>query len=163
MKGNKPTIALVPGSFDPMTLGHLDIVRKALAEFDEVIVAVMVNRGKKTVFSMEQRVRIAEASVSDLGRVRVISDEGLLVDLYRKIGADAVCKGYRNETDLAYEQTQDEWNRAHNPDFRTVLYRADKQHADLSSTEVRRRLELGEAVDDLVAPNARTLLKQYRP
>ncbi len=155
----KGTLALVPGSFDPMTLGHLDVIRKALAEFDEVVVAVMVNREKKTAFSMEQRVRIAEASVSGLGRVRVISDAGLLVDLYRKIGADAVCKGYRNETDLAWEREQDEWNRAHDPKFRTVLYRADEKYANLSSTEVRRRLDCGEPIEGLVSPSARRLIE----
>lgn len=162
MSAKKPTVAIVPGSFDPMTLGHLDVIKKALAEFDEVVVAVMVNAEKKTVFSMEQRVKIAEASVSGLGRVRVISDAGMLVDLYRKLGADAVCKGYRNETDLAWEHAQDEWNRAHEPTFRTVLYRADEQHTDLSSTEVRRRLERGEPIDDLVSLNARELIEKYK-
>ena len=156
---SKPKIALVPGSFDPMTLGHLDIIQKALAEFDEVVVAVMVNSEKKTAFSMEQRVRIAEASVSNLERVRVISDEGLLIDLYRKIGAAAVCKGYRNEADLAWERKQDEWNRAHEPTFRTVLYRADEKHAHFSSTEVRRRLTCGEPIDGLNSPNAQKMIE----
>ena len=159
MKKDRPTVALVPGSFDPMTLGHLDVVKRALLDFDEVVVAVMVNPEKKTVFPIERRVAIAEASVSDLARVRVVSDTGFLVALYRKIGADAVCKGYRNETDYDYEMVQDAWNREHLPGFRTVLYRAEGKHAEISSTEVRRRLQNREPIDDLVSPNARALIE----
>lgn len=152
------SLAILPGSYDPMTLGHLDIVRRASARYDEVVVAVMVNASKTTLYDMETRVRIAELTVQDLPNVRVISDTGLLIDLYRRLNADAVCKGWRNETDYAYEMKMAEWNASHEPSFRTVLMRSEGAHATVSSTEVRERLKNGESVHDLVHPEALALI-----
>ena len=154
------SLAIVPGSFDPMTLGHLDIVRAATERYDEVIVAVMINRDKQYLFDMQARVAIAQATVSDFPSVRVIADEGMLIDLFDRLGADAVCKGWRNETDLAYEERMAQWNRAHNPRFHTELIRADAARQTVSSTEVRARLERGEDISLLIHPNAVPLLKQ---
>ncbi len=154
------SLAIVPGSYDPMTLGHLDVVLRALKDYDEVVVAVMVNSAKVTLFDMETRVAIAKATVEELEGVRVISDTGLLVDLFDRLGADAVCKGYRNETDLAYEQKMDEWNRAHNPRFKTVLYPASEGHEVLSSTMVRAALEANELPNGLVHPRAEGLIRE---
>lgn len=153
------SLAIVPGSFDPMTLGHLDVVRAAAARYDEVVVAVMVNREKQYLFSMEERVRIAELTVAALPSVRVIADGGMLIDLFDRLGADAVCKGWRNEADLAYEQKMAEWNAAHNPRFRTELIRAEQTHAELSSTQVRGRMERGEDISALVHPDALPLIR----
>ncbi len=151
---NQHKLAIVPGSFDPMTLGHLELIRKAAAQYREVVVAVMVNREKQTMFDMGTRVKIAEATVRDLPNVRVIADSGMLIDLFDRLGADAVCKGYRNERDLAYERLQDDWNRAHNPHFRTELFRSEGAFAALSSTEVRERLANGEPITSLVSASA---------
>ena len=152
------SLAIVPGSFDPMTLGHLDVVRKAAQRYGEVVVAVMVNREKQYLFDMETRVRIAEATVASLPSVRVISDEGMLIDLYDRLEADAVCKGWRNETDLAYEEKMAEWNRAHNPRFHTELIRAEEEREDVSSTAVRALLARGEDISRLVHPDALPLI-----
>ena len=154
------SLAIVPGSYDPMTLGHLDVVRRALTDYDEVVVAVMVNASKVTRFDMETRVAIARATVGELENVRVISDTGLLVDLFDRLGADAVCKGYRNETDLAYERKMDEWNRAHHPRFKTVLYPASEGHETLSSTVVRAALEANELPEGWVHPRAEALIRE---
>ena len=89
------SLAIVPGSFDPMTLGHLELIKTVAKRYDEVVVAVMVNRSKKYMFDMETRVAIAEETVKELSNVRVIADAGMLIDLFDKLQADAVCKGWR--------------------------------------------------------------------
>ncbi len=155
------SLALIPGSFDPMTLGHLALVEQVLREYDEVVVAVMVNAQKTTLLDMETRVEIARRTVAHLPNVRVISDRGMLIDLFDRLGADAVCKGYRNETDHDYEMNMAKWNKEHNPRFRTALYRSEGALATLSSTEVRRRLAARESLDGLVTPTAIGLLTEH--
>ena len=152
------SLAILPGSYDPMTLGHLDVVIRALEDYDEVVVAVMVNPKKQTMFDMETRVGIAQRTVAHLPRVRVIADTGMLIDLFDRLGADAVCKGYRNQTDYDYEMEMAAWNAEHNPRFRTVLYEAKDEHVTFSSTEARRLLTEGNALDGLVHPNAISLI-----
>ena len=152
------SLAILPGSYDPMTLGHLDVVIRALEDYDEVVVAVMVNPKKQTMFDMETRVGIAQRTVAHLPRVRVIADTGMLIDLFDRLGADAVCKGYRNQTDYDYEMEMAAWNAEHNPRFRTVLYEAKDEHVIFSSTEARRLLTEGNALDGLVHPNAISLI-----
>ena len=152
------SLAILPGSFDPMTLGHLDVVEQALKQYDEVVVAVMVNAQKQTTFDMETRVAIAERTVEHLERVRVISDTGMLIDLFDRLGADAVCKGYRNQTDYDYEMKMADWNAQHNPRFRTVLYPAREERQTLSSTLVRGELAEGGDLSGLVHPDALPLI-----
>lgn len=150
----KYDLAIVPGSFDPMTLGHLDLIKKVAKRYREVVVAVMVNDAKSTMFDMETRVRIAEATVAGLPNVRVISDNGMLIDLFDRLGADAVCKGYRDETDLAYERLQDEWNCAHNPRFHTELFASSEPFSALHSTDAREKIKRGESLVGLIADPA---------
>ena len=152
------SLALIPGSFDPMTLGHLALVEQVLREYDEVVVAVMVNAQKQTLFDMETRVEIAKKTVAHLSSVRVLSDTGMLIDLFDRLGADAVCKGYRNETDFEYENKMARWNKEHNPRFCTVLYRSEGELSSLSSTEVRQRLSSGKSLVGLVASDAIPLI-----
>ena len=148
------SLVILPGSYDPMTLGHLKMVERALEQYDEAVVAVMVNPAKQTRFDMEARVEIARRTVAHLPRVRVISDTGMLVDLFDRLGADAVFKGYRNQTDYDYEMKMAEWNKAHNPRFETVLCPAEEGMLEISSTRVRELLERGESLDGLVHPDA---------
>lgn len=152
------SLAIVPGSFDPMTMGHLDLVLKAAKRYDEVVVAVMINASKRYLFDMETRVAIAEKTVAHLPNVHVICEKGLLIDLFDRLGADTVCKGWRNEKDYDYEIHMADWNREHNPRFRTELIRSRGAFATLSSTEVRTRLEAGEVPEGLVHPNALPLV-----
>ncbi len=157
------SLAILPGSYDPITLGHLELIRRAAERYDEIVIAVMVNAAKKTMLTMEERVKLAELTVAEIPHARVIADTGMLIDLYDRLGADAVCKGYRNETDYAYEMHMAEWNRAHNPRFETVLMKSEGEHATLSSTEVRERLARGESVDGLVHPSvAMFLYSKYK-
>ena len=152
------SLAIVPGSFDPMTLGHLDIVQAVAKRYDEVVVAVMINRAKKYLFDMPTRVAIAERTVAALPNVRVIAEGGMLIDLFDRLGADAVCKGWRDQKDYDYELHMADWNSAHNPRFRTEMIQAKNEHADLSSTVVRTRLEKGEPIDGCVHPDAVALI-----
>lgn len=152
------SLAIIPGSFDPMTMGHLDLVVKALEIYDEVVVAVMINAEKRYLFDMETRVEIAKRTVSHLPNVRVIREEGMLIDLFDRLSADVVFKGWRNETDYQYELRMAEWNREHNPRFCTELIHSYGEFCNLSSTEVRTRLKAGEVPEGLVHSRALELV-----
>lgn len=144
--------ALIPGSFDPMTLGHLNIVKRALKEYDKVTVAVMINDAKAYAHTIEERAEMARLTVAGLANVQVITDRGMLVDLFDRIGATAIVKGVRNEKDRAYEQAMADYNLAKNPRAKTVFYEADPAFGDLSSTAVREILKNGECPRGLLAP-----------
>lgn len=144
--------ALIPGSFDPMTLGHLNIVKRALEEYDLVTVAVMINDSKTYAHTIEERTEMARLTVADLPRVQVVTDRGMLVDLFDRIGATVIVKGVRNEKDRAYEMEMANYNLAKNPRAKTVLYEAEQSFGDLSSTLVRDMLKNGERPEGLLAP-----------
>ena len=152
-------IAIVPGSFDPMTLGHRTLVAEVAARYQTVYVAVMTNYDKKPFLESSVRCKIAELTLAGLPNVRVITDDGMLVDLFDRLGADAVCKGYRNQADLAYEKVQDEWNHAHNPRFVTELIPAKPGTEEISSTLVRDCLQKGMPLEGLVTAGAIPLLQ----
>ncbi len=154
----KERIAILPGSYDPITVGHVDLIRRASMLFDRVVVAVMQNREKQYLFSKEARVRLAEVSVKDIPNASVLLDEGLLVDLYARLGASCVVKGIRNETDYEYELKQEEWNRAHLDGFQSVYLTAESDLSDVSSTEVRRRISEGLDLSSLLTPEAIAIL-----
>ena len=153
------SLAIVPGSFDPMTLGHLDVIEYAASHYKDVVVAVMINREKSYRFDQDARIEIARRTVAHLSNVRVIFDEGMLIDLFDRLGADAVCKGYRNETDYAYEVKMAEWTREHNPRFRTELIPAKAEHGTLSSTAVRLGMDEGSDLCGMVHPSVIPLIE----
>ena len=147
-------IAIVPGSFDPITLGHIDIVARAAERYDLVYVAVMVNSEKNYMFTMEQRKKIAEASVKEYENVQVISSEGMLWELAKALGACAIVKGIRNEVDLVYEQRMAEFNKAHYSAAETVLLPAKEKHLHLSSTLVRTKILAREDLSEYLPKGA---------
>lgn len=134
------TIAIVPGSFDPITYGHIDIAKRASKAYDKVYFAVMINREKNYLFTIEERVEIAKAALSEIDNVEVISSEGMLWQLAQSLSADAIVKGYRNDVDLEYENMMAEYNKAHYPNADTILLKADEKLSDVSSTIVREYL-----------------------
>ena len=144
--------ALIPGSFDPMTLGHLDIVTRACAKYDKVTVAVMINDSKSYTHTIEERAEMARLTVAHLPRVQVVVDRGMLVDLFDRIGADVIVKGVRNGKDRAYEEEMAAYNLAQNPRAKTVLLDADPALDALSSTAVRELLASGKRPEGLLAP-----------
>lgn len=145
------SIAIIPGSFDPMTLGHVDVVERAAKMFDEVVVAVMINPQKNYRFTVAEKTELAALSCAHIPNARVISDEGMLIDLVDKLSACAVVKGIRTIKDFRYEQVMAYWNRAHNPRAETLYLPCDKSFSRISSTLVRKRMEEGKALDGLMS------------
>ena len=139
-------IALIPGSFDPITLGHVDVIERTAKKFDKVFVAVMNNDSSKHdktlssktyMFDMETRLALVKLSTEHLENVEVISSSGMLIDLFDEIRADVIVKGIRNEADLSYELIHAKWNKAHNERVETLFLPASEGLADVSSTLVR--------------------------
>lgn len=132
--------ALYPGSFDPFTAGHEAIVRRGLALFDKIYVAVGVNTDKQYMFPVEERLDRIRKCFDDEPRIEAIEYRGMTVDLCHKLGIQFILRGIRNEKDLEYEQTIAAVNHALDPTIETVLLLADNEHRDISSTLVREQL-----------------------
>ncbi|MGV8871647.1 MAG: pantetheine-phosphate adenylyltransferase [Rhodococcus sp. (in: high G+C Gram-positive bacteria)] len=130
------TGALCPGSFDPVTVGHLDIFERAAAAFDEVVVTVMVNKSKKGMFSIEERIEMLEVATEHLPNVRVGSWYGLLVDYARQEGFSAIVKGLRSANDFDYELQMAQMNRTLTG-VDTVFLPANPAHSFLSSSLIK--------------------------
>ena len=151
-------IAVCPGSFDPVTLGHLDVVRRGTQLFDEVIVAVATNAGKQTLFTVAERVELARAAVASLPSVRVALVPGLLVDFCRDIGATALLKGLRGGGDYDAELPMALMNR-HLTGIETVFLPADRSVAHIASSLVKDVARYGGPVEDLVPPGVAEVLR----
>ena len=158
---NKKSIAIVPGSFDPITYGHIDIAKRAAEKYDQVYFAVMINSSKNYMFSMEQRVKLAEAALSDVKNITVISYDGMLWKLCQELDAVAIVKGYRNKTDYDYEMNMAQFNSNHFPQAKTVLLLSDPLLEDISSTEVRKKLEQGESLCGLMPQSVIDLVYKF--
>ena len=144
MSDKKYRLAIVPGSFDPITNGHADIIRRAAEQSEEVFVAVMINEQKKYLFSLDERREIARAACDGLDGVKVISSSGMLFELARELSADAIIKGVRNDVDREYELVMAKYNAERYPAAETVLLEAAEGLEDISSTAVRGAIERGE-------------------
>lgn len=129
--------ALFPGSFDPFTSGHLNILTRALTIFDEVIVAVGINQAKKGFFTMEQREDIIRQATKDLEGVRILSYDGLTVDICRKMGVRHIVRGVRNMTDFDNEQAVADANRHLAPEIDTIIIPTAQEYSHISSSAVR--------------------------
>ena len=132
--------ALYPGSFDPFTAGHEAIVRRGLALFDKIYVAVGVNTDKQYMFSVEERLERIKKCFADEPRVETIDYSGMTVDLCHSMDIQFILRGIRDAKDLDYEQTIAAVNHALDPAIETVLLMADSEHRDISSTLVREQL-----------------------
>ncbi len=156
------TTAIVPGSFDPFTLGHRYIVEQASSRYDRVIVAVMVNPEKlgRGLLTLEQRAEVARIALEDINNVEVTVREGWLADFAAEVSAEAIVKGYRNEADLKYEREMADFNLKRNPNCRTVLLPAPISLGEISSSEVRGRLSRGENISELVGRDAAEYIKR---
>jgi pantetheine-phosphate adenylyltransferase len=147
-----PRIAVYSGTFDPVTLGHEDVARRAAQLFDEVIIAVAVAHHKKTRFSLAQRLEMTgEAAARMPGRVRVLPFDGLIMDFCRAQAACAVVRGIRNLTDFDYEAQMAAMNRKLNPAVETVFLLPQAELQCISSTLVREIATLGGDVSQMVS------------
>ncbi|AHU89218.1 pantetheine-phosphate adenylyltransferase [Trueperella pyogenes] len=153
------TLAVCPGSFDPLTLGHMDVIRRARAMFDEVIVAVGHNAKKTYLFSIEERVELARQALADIDAVRVEATTGLIAEFAQKQGAAAIVKGLRGGADYDAEQAMALLNR-HLSGIETVFVMGDPALAHIASSFVKEIASYGGRIDDLVAPNVARALRK---
>jgi len=151
-------ICVFPGSFDPFTLGHLDVVRRAAKIFDKVYVAVMVNSAKQGHFTPAERKQIADISCVGINGVEVITADGMLVDLCRALGACAIVKGIRNGTDLDYEMMQAGVNKYFDEGLETVFLPTSAKYSFICSAFVRELIKYGRPFDDILHPAAVDLI-----
>lgn len=145
------SLAVCPGSFDPVTYGHLDIIGRAAGLFDEVVVAVGVNPSKSRMFSAEERLEMLEKSVADLANVRVEGFTGLVTDFCTRVGARALVKGLRASSDFDYELPMAHMNRALT-DVETVFLPASTGQSFVSSSLVKEVAGLGGDVAAFLPP-----------
>jgi pantetheine-phosphate adenylyltransferase/16S rRNA (guanine(966)-N(2))-methyltransferase RsmD len=147
-----PRIAVFPGSFDPLTNGHVDVVRRALRLFDAVVVAILVNPSKQSLFTLEDRVAMARDVLGGTPGVDVDTFEGLLTDYARRRHARAVVRGLRGNADFEYERQMALMNRHLYEDVETVFILPSQAYEHISSTLVREIAALGGPLDGLVPP-----------
>lgn len=153
------TVAIIPGSFDPMTNGHIDLIERALKMFDHVIVAVLVNSAKNPLFSIEERLQMIRACF-DTDRVSVEGFDGLLVDFARKKKARVLVRGLRAVSDFEYELQMAMMNRELEPDLETVFLMPKTVYSYLSSRMVKEVARLGGDVSRLIPPLVERLLRE---
>ena len=156
------TRAIYPGTFDPITVGHLDIVRRACTMFDEVIIAVADSSAKRPMFSLEQRIEMAKAATADLPKINVIGFESLLVDLSDKLEANIIIRGLRAVSDFEYELQMGYANASLKKDLETVYLMPSLEYAFVSSSIVRTILSFEGKVDHLLDPSTLELIRRYK-
>ena len=144
-------IAVYSGTFDPITLGHIDVAQRAAGLFDQLIVAVATAHHKKTLFGLEARVTLVQAALKNVANVRVLPFDGLVVDFCKTHNASAVVRGIRNVTDFDYEAQMAAMNRKLAPHIETVFLLPDAPVACISSTLVREISKLGGDVSQMVS------------
>jgi pantetheine-phosphate adenylyltransferase len=144
--------AVYPGTFDPLTRGHEDLVRRASRLFDALVVGVADSRAKRTYFSLAERVEMAREVLADEKRVEVVGFDGLLIDFVRRQGARVVLRGLRAVSDFEYEFQLAGMNRSLHPDLETIFLTPSEQHMFISATLVREIAQLGGDVSKFVDP-----------
>ena len=166
-------VALIPGSYDPITLGHVNVIERAAKIADKVYVAVMNNASAKHssvlssktyLFSMDERVELAKHSLLHIKNVEVVSSCGMLIDLFDELSADVIIKGIRTSADLEYEMIHAKWNKEHNPRLETLFLPADDSLASVSSTLVREYIKSRdyESLEGIIAPEAIEFFKSRK-
>lgn len=154
------TIALFPGTFDPITNGHLDIIRRAAAIFDTLVIGLFASPSKSLLFSTEERVSLLRQAVKELPNVRVESYDGLTVEFARKVGAQAIVRGLRVITDFELESQMALNNRFLAPEIDTVCFMYSQEYQFLSSSIVKEMAKLGGDVSGLVPAHVAAALKK---
>jgi pantetheine-phosphate adenylyltransferase len=152
--------AIYPGSFDPVTLGHLDIIKRSAEMFDQLIVGVLNNTAKSPLFSLEERVNMLKNVVSDMPNVKVVGFEGLLVDFARQNDIKVIVRGLRAVTDFEYELQIAQSNRKVAPDIDTVFLTTNIAYSYLSSSVVKEYASFGVDVKDFVPEAVQGILRE---
>ena len=159
-------IAIYPGSFDPVTSGHLNIIRRAAKIFDRLIVCVMVNAGKHPMFTLDERVELIRRVTPDLPNVEVEGSSELLADYARKKGSCVIVKGLRAGSDFEYEFQMALINRKINPDLDTMFLTAEHQYTYLSSSTVKElgnyNVDLSDFLPEQIIPDFQKRINKQR-
>lgn len=154
------TVAIYPGTFDPITNGHADLIQRARRRFDRVIVAVAGSTGKSTCFTLEERVSLARTAVSKIDDVEVMGFDGLLVKFAEAQGAGVILRGLRAVSDFEYEFQLASMNRKLAPGVETMFLTPDEGYSFISSSLVREIASLGGDVRSFVHPAVQEALKE---
>ncbi len=153
-------IAIYPGSFDPFTKGHLNIIERSVQVFDTIIVAVAHNTSKKTTFSLEERVELISEVFQGREEIRVDSFEGLLVEYAKKIGTNIVLRGMRTVSDFEYELQMALANKTLNSELETVFMVTDSAYSHIRSSIIKEIIRLGGSAAHMVPQNVEAKLKE---
>jgi pantetheine-phosphate adenylyltransferase len=159
---SQPVIALYPGTFDPITLGHEDIVRRAAHMFDVVVIAVARAHHKKTMFDLEQRLDMTSQALADCPNVRVETFDGLVIEFAKTLQAKTMVRGIRSMTDFDYEFQLAGMNRKLAPAIDTVFLNTLDVYQCISSTLVREISQLGGDVAQFVSPSVHSFMQAQR-
>ena len=152
------TIAIYPGSFDPITNGHVDLIHRACKLFDKVIIAITQNTNKDSFLSINQRVKAVESAIKPLTNTRVLSFDSLLVDFAREHNAQIIIRGLRAVSDFDYEFQLSGMNKRLNPAIETLFMTPSEEFANISSSLVREILSLGGDISQFVPESVKTIL-----
>tara|TARA_B100000953_G_scaffold232178_1_gene193539 strand:+ start:216 stop:698 length:483 start_codon:yes stop_codon:yes gene_type:complete len=152
------TIAIYPGSFDPITNGHVDLIHRACKLFDKVIIAITQNTNKDSFLSINQRVKAVESAIEPLTNTRVLSFDSLLVDFAREHNAQIIIRGLRAVSDFDYEFQLSGMNKRLNPAIETLFMTPSEEFANISSSLVREILFLGGDISQFVPESVKTIL-----
>lgn len=152
---------ILPGSYDPVTLGHLEIIKWAAERYSEIFVVAFVNPEKKYAFSEEERTEMLRLATADIGNVTVDFSFGRVVDYMREKGIEKIVKGYRNRTDLDYERIQAEYNFAHGG-YETELVFASDGYREISSTAARESIISGKNLEKTLPKEVINYLKDKK-
>ena len=154
--------AIYPGTFDPITVGHLDIIQRAHTMFDEIIVAVADSQSKTPMFSLEQRVAMVKAATSEFPNIKVVAFHKLLVDLADELDANILVRGLRAVSDFEYELQMGYANASLKKDLETIFLMPSLEYGFVSSSVVRSILPFNGKVDHLLHPKVLKMIKEYR-
>ena len=152
------TIAIYPGSFDPITNGHVDLIHRACKLFDEVIIAITQNTNKDSFLSIDQRVKAVETAIEPLTNTRVLSFDSLLVDFASEHNAQIIIRGLRAVSDFEYEFQLSGMNKRLNPNIETLFMTPSEEFANISSSLVREILYLGGDISPFVPNQVKEIL-----
>ena len=152
------TIAIYPGSFDPITNGHIDLIHRACKLFDEVIIAITQNTSKTSLLSIDQRIEAVETSITSINNTQVLSFNSLLVDFARERNAQIIIRGLRAVSDFEYEFQLSGMNKRLNSEIETLFMTPSEELANISSSLVREILSLGGDISPFVPPQVKTIL-----
>ena len=154
--------AIYPGTFDPITNGHLDIIKRACRMFDEIIVAVADSEAKKPMFTLEQRIEMVEAATKDFPKIKVIGFNNLLVNLSDELEANIIIRGLRAVSDFEYELQMGYANASLKKELETIYLMPSLEHAFVSSSVVRSILHFDGKVDHLLDTSTYKIIQEYR-